>query len=46
MKELPDIKDWTHAELGDWFVSLGESRFRGTQVFRWLISEESLILLS
>jgi 23S rRNA (adenine2503-C2)-methyltransferase len=33
----PDLKAMTRAELGEWVVSaLGEPRFRGDQIFRWI----------
>lgn len=31
-----NLKDLSLAELEDWFAGLGEDRFRGRQVFRWL----------
>ncbi len=31
-----DLKDFTFSELQDYLVSIGEKKFRGTQIFKWL----------
>lgn len=35
-KNLPELKNFTEAELRDFALSIGEKAFRGTQIFRWI----------
>ncbi|MDZ4340563.1 MAG: hypothetical protein U1B94_10185, partial [candidate division NC10 bacterium] len=33
---VPDLRDLTLPELGEWVTGLGEAPYRARQVFRWL----------